>query len=250
MQLTLVSHYGEKATDCAQLIRNLQQFLAGSLGGSFRPYSVEQVHGTIVGLEGVRGGDRIRNENFRRYRHEERLVDLEGLLGFLRSSAAPDFTIQIGSFDAARDYGFISQGRHPFVRSFSVQGETAVAMGWPFENGEFPPLLDQLRRRLQQFGVLHKWHQREEDVDNDFFFVLGHVAGSATPEQRTMAEQHLREQMARMTPLLLPVTLHTLSFVAYTDRQLPPDTSRVFKVSDATTTAGTLAGVFDSDECG
>jgi len=242
-QLTLVSHYGAKPPAAAKVIGDLQKLLIESLGTGFCPYRTEQVHGTIAGLEGVRVGDGICNENFRRHRHEARPMIFERLLMFLRSLAA-NLTIQIGGFDAEHDYRFTSQGRHPSVRSFSIQGETAVAMGWPFENGGFPARLDQLRRELQRFGILHKWHQREENVDNDFFFVLGHVARSITSEQRATAEQRVRDYMAGMPPLLLPITRETLSFVAYIDTQLPPESSRVLKLSDRSVTADTLASIY------
>jgi hypothetical protein len=245
MQLTLVSHYGEKPPACARRIRELQQSLTEAIGTRFRPYGVEQVHGTIVGLEGIRAGDRIHNENFRRLRDEERFVDFAGLIEFLRSSALPDFAVQIGGFEAARDYGFSSQGRHPFVRSFSIQGDTAVAMGWPRMGGELERCLDQLRRDVQQFGILHKRHRSPADVDNDFFFVLGRLTGTVAAERRALAEQRVREALARGEPLLLPVNRHTLSFVAYQDRELSPNSSRYMPLMDDSVTKETLVALFD-----
>ena len=245
MQLTLVSHYGEKPPDCARRIRELQQSLDEAVGASFRPYRVEQVHETIVGLEGVRVGDQIQNENFRRLRHEDRLVDFEGLLGFLRSPAALDFSVQIGGFRAERDYGFTSQGRHPFVRSFSIQGETAVAMGWPRAGCAFRCCLDRLRRDVQRFGILHKWHRSSDDVDNDFFFVPGRISGSVPEEQRASVEQQVRELLAGHEPFLLPINRHTLSFVAYKHRELPLASSRCMAVMDRAVTSEVLVPIYD-----
>jgi hypothetical protein len=246
MQLTLVSHYGKKPPECARRIAALQQSLAEAIGVGFRPYDVEQVHGTIVGLEGVRLSGQIQNENFRRLRNEERLVDFDGLLGFLRSPTAPGFSVQIGGFKPDLDYGFTSQGRNPFVRTFSIQGDTAVAMGWPRFGGEFPPCLDQLRRDLQRFGILHKWHRSASDVDNDFFFVLGRFSGPLPEERRAMVEQHVRELLARHEPFLLPVNRDTLSFVAYADRELPLASSRSLAISDTGVTPESLAQIYDS----
>ena len=68
MQLTLVSHYGPKPPTLARLIIELQQLLAQQLGTSFVPYALEQVHATVVGLEGLRVGGKVRGENFWRLR--------------------------------------------------------------------------------------------------------------------------------------------------------------------------------------
>src|SRR5881394_3532147 len=126
MQLTLVSHYGPKPAALGEKIRLLQSMLTEQLGSGFKPYALEQVHGTIIGLEGARVGMHIRNENFRRYRGTERLIDFHGLLHFLRTWTEPDWNVRLGGFDPVRDHGFTSAGQHPFVRSFSVRGEIAV----------------------------------------------------------------------------------------------------------------------------
>ena len=176
MQLTFVSHYGPKPAPFVEKIRLLQSMIAEQLGGRFEPYTVEQVHGTVIELEGARFETRIRNENFRRFRGTERFIDFQGLLDFLRTQPESDWDVRIGGYDLACDYGFTSAGQHPFLRSFSIRGEIAVAMGWPQSLGTVVPSLDELRRAFQQFGALHKWHQCESDVDNDFFFVLGRVS--------------------------------------------------------------------------
>ena len=53
--------------------------------------------------------------------------------------------------------------------AFEINGAwsgNAVLSRWPvLRHDTFPPLLDQLRREFQQFGVLHKWHRLTHDVD-------------------------------------------------------------------------------------
>ena len=147
MQLTFVSHYGPKPAPFVEKIRLLQSMIAEQLGGRFEPYTVEQVHGTVIGLEGARSETRIRNENFRRFRGTERFIDFQGLLDFLRTRPESDSDVRIGGYDLACDYGFTSSGQHPFLRSFSIRGEIAVAMGWPQSLGTVVPSLDELRGR-------------------------------------------------------------------------------------------------------
>src|SRR3974377_1280361 len=105
MQLTLVSHYGPKLAPFAEKIRLLQSLIAEQLGARFEPYTAEQVHGTIIGLEGARVGTRIRNENFRRFRGEERFINFQGLLDFLRIRPEPDWDVRVGGYDLGCDYG-------------------------------------------------------------------------------------------------------------------------------------------------
>jgi hypothetical protein len=244
MQLTLVSHYGEKPAEFARLVGELQGSLAWSLGDCFCPYEVPQVHGTIIGLEGTQAGGCVRSENFLRYRNETRFIDFAGLLHFLRTDFT-GFKVRVGGFDVGEDYGFTSQGRHPFVRSFSLQQEIAVAMGWPIQNEKFSSALDQLRRQMQRFGLLHKWHRKADDVDNDFFFVLGRLDGVLSEERRWATEQELREQLGRREPFLLPINRDALSFVAYRDPQLPLASSRIFRIASADLTPAVLSAVYD-----
>ena len=245
MQLTLVSHYGPKPPALARLIIELQELLGQQLGTSFLPYALEQVHATVVGLEGVRVGDKVRGENVWKLRGEERWIDFESLLNFMRSPSFPEFTVQAGGFRAGDNYGFVSQGQPPQVRSFSLRNETAVAMGWPRAGDCFPSTLEALRRRFQAFGILHKWHARPEDEDNDWFFVLGRTQPGIVPSTRLAAEASVRLWLESRPPCLISVTPQTLRFVAYIDARLCPKQSRVLDWADAGMTAALIASVYD-----
>jgi hypothetical protein len=240
--LTLVSHYGEKPPAFVELIAGLQHAVARELGAAFVPCDLRQVHATIVGLEGTRIGTSIRNDNYLRWRHEERTMDLAGMLAWLRSSTFPRFDVQVGGFQSALDYPFTSQGRHPSLRSFSIQGNRAVAMGWPRMDRAFPPLLAELRAGFERFGVLHKWHPHPGVLDNDLFFVVGHCA-TADPAAHRRTEEIVREQMAARSSFV-PVNSDRLSFVAYSDPTLPLASSRAFQVNDEPVTGNFLEQLY------
>jgi hypothetical protein len=242
MQLTLVSHYGEKPSEFARLITELQTSVSRCLR-SFRCYEPRQVHGTLIGLEGVRMENGIRNENFFRHRGETRPIEFSGLLTFLRHDFH-GFEICVGGFEAERDYGFTSRGQHPFVRSFTFQQQMAVAMGWPTRGSAFSSELEEFRRGVQRFGVLHKWHRAPGEIDNDFFFVLGRSEDVIPENTRRDVEQELREQLRAREPLQLPVNRQTISLVAYQDAQLTPASSRIFRLTDADLTPDALAAVY------
>lgn len=98
------------------------------------------MHGTISGLEGVRIGRQIVSTNFAQLRGTIRLLDLNAIVQIV-SKHLP-LRIRLGGFDPAVDYSFRSRGVHPAIRSFSIQGRIAVAMGWPAVDTTFPQSLD------------------------------------------------------------------------------------------------------------
>jgi len=210
--LTLVSHYGPKSAGFASLIIGCQRLLADDLGAGFRPYHVEQVHGTVVGLERASSSQ------------------LDHVIRFLSTDFQP-FLIHVGGFRADATYSFTSRGRHPFERSFSIQGTAAVAMGWPRDNA-----LDALRRILHdRFGVRHAYYKSPGDIDNDFYFVLGRIdASSLDPGRIAAAADGVRLLLSSVVGLEVPVSRETLSVVAYEDPELPLEGSRAFPVSAGT----------------
>lgn len=245
-QTTLVSHYGKKPKALESYLKQCQQYLVAGLSTAFKPYAIEQIHATIIGLEGCRRADQIENINFRQLRQEVRCVDPAELLSFLRSSSMPVFDVRIGGYAVAQDYGFLSQGKHPHVRSFSILGVIPVAMGWPADGSN---VLDGLRRSFGQIDILHKWHKTESDIDNDFYFVLGRIDPELTGKEAiASAEQALRRFMAEIEPVTIPVDLATLRIVSYSNTQLPLGTSRAYAIDEPALTADLLLQGYDDCE--
>lgn len=230
-QLTIVAHYGSKPTALISIISTLQDKLAEFLGSSFRAYDLEQVHGTIIGLEGLLTERGVLNRWFKENLDEERFMMPDKLLKFLRSEDIKDIELKIGGWHPHYEYGFKSRGQHPFLRSFSIRGEIAVAMGWPIKNGNYSDSLYQLRVDFEKVNVLHKRH-KEGYKDNDFFFVLGRInKGRINPWalERTLIE--MRYILAEIDERI-KVGKDVISIVAYIDHQLPLATSKSFSLDD------------------
>jgi hypothetical protein len=242
-QLTLVSFYGEKPETFAVWIHELQKELSVELGNNFEPYSLQQIHGTIIGLEGTRMEGGVRSNNRLEHLGELRTFDFDGMLGFLRTRFG-GCSIQVGGFRPNGDYSFRSQGQHPYVRSFSLQRGTAVAMGWPKAGATFPNALDELRRALEPFGALRKWAWNEGAVDNDFYFVVGRVSPTLDETMRRTTELKVRELIASSPPFMLNLSPRDLQFISYTDRRLTPEQTRVFPLKDTATTAEALMNAY------
>jgi hypothetical protein len=245
MQATLVSHYGEKPDELASHVKRCQDELTTSLSSAFTPHEMAQVHGTIIGLEGCRRKGQVENTNFRERRQEVRYMDPSQLFAFLRSPSIPSFDVQIGGYVESTDYGFLSLGKHPYFRSFSIQGVIAVAMGWPTDGTS---VLDDFRRSFNQQNALHKWHKTESDIDDDLFFVLGRVnRESASDATIANAETHMRQFMTNANPITVNVNRSSLRIVCYVDTQLPLSTSHAHAIDDPTFTPDDLLQCYD--EC-
>ncbi|MBK7664818.1 MAG: hypothetical protein IPJ21_14990 [Sterolibacteriaceae bacterium] len=257
-QLTLVSLYGDKHRDLAALIAECQQLAFEAVGAAFTPYDIRQIHATIVGLE--RRGPAACNANFSKHRGEDVAMDFAGFLACLRACECIPFEVQLGGF-ARRDEPFTSRKAVPYERSFSVQGDKVVVMGWPVR-GEprsappaasaatrreapiYPPTLDLIRRTAQRYGILHAYHRAETDVDNDLFFRIGLVDPEAMTAPATRALEHrARQLMSARPPLVIGIRLEDIYVAAYEDERLPLSSTRTWSLADPGVTGDFVAGL-------
>ncbi len=234
MNLSLVAYYGEKPAQLAELISAVQAELGGHLPQAFCGYAMEQVHATIIGLEGHRDSGEVINSNYRELRGERRGMDLAGVFGLLREPSLLPLTVVLGGYREAEAYAFTSRGLHPYLRSFAIHGDIAVAMGWPWSEGGLPPTLGRLRCAFERVNVLHKYHRTADDLDNDFYFVLGRIRPDRVSETELQGLQaRMRAFLAAREPLAIAVGRECLSLVAYVDTRAPPDTTRAFGLDAA-----------------
>jgi len=246
-QTTLISLYGEKGSDFATLIERCQESMRTVPGIVFTPYDSAQIHGTIVGLEG-KSGSRLCNANFTRYRGRDVLMDLDGLLNYLRTCGHIPLEIQIGGY-GKREYPFASRSAIPYERSFSIQGDKVVMMGWPVRGNPFqlppatpcgwvqeaslyPRTLDVIRHAAQSFGVLHAYHRRLNDVDNDLFFRIGVVDPKSPTERMLSVLDEVRQFLSEQPPVVLEIGLDELFVAAYEDDTLPSSSTQVWSLTD------------------
>jgi hypothetical protein len=231
---TLVAFYGKKPEPLAVLVDAVQKHARQLLGNEFAPYPMEQVHATIVGLEGARNatGDMV-NANFLSLRAESRTMQLPRCLEHLQRTPLLPFTLRFGGFQKDAVYPFTSRGEHPFARSFTIQGTRAVLMGWPVAGQSYPLALAHLRRELEAFGVLHKYHAAADALDNDAFMVVGQIrrtAGDDAAIRRVIDD--VRTRLAGLAAHAV-VDASSPRIVSYVDPALPLETSTALRLSDA-----------------
>ena len=242
MQATLVAFYGKKNNDLEAFISACQNKILETIGSSFLPYSLEQVHGTIIGLEGYRIADKIKNANFESYLRQTRLVDPSALLEFIRSDDFPLIDVKIGGYLPSGQC-FESRSQDPYERSFSVQGNSLVAMGWPTVAPEGQTILDDCRRSFNKVNALHKWHRTPTEIDDDFYFVLGQVRELQKDPKEQLIES-MRQFLSIEITIDVTVGRNSLSIIGYLDTQLPTSISHVFPVMGSGLTPKTFLNLY------
>jgi hypothetical protein len=257
-QVTLISLYGEKSKDFEAVITQCQQLVAQAVD-SFTPYEIRQIHATVIGLERQRAP--AYNANFLKYRGRDVAMDFDGFFAYLRGFGDIPIEVQLGGF-TDREYPFSSRETRPYERSFSVQGDKVVVMGWPVRGAAllappatdtdalqearlYPPTLDLIRRAAQDYGILHGYHRAATDVDNDLFFRIGLVDPKAMTRCMTSAvEVQTRQILSAQRPVVIEVRLEDIYIAAYEDDRLPISSTRTWSLADPEVTGSFVAGLF------
>ena len=219
--ISAVAFYGPKTGRLRELLTGVQALIAEHVGGDFRPYALDQVHATLIALNGVRAGGTIVNEYLLEHAGERREMDLPRVMDILARRFATPLRVRIGGFRPGQEIPFTSRGQHLAERSFSVQGEAFVLVGWPADSlaGTARPV-DELRREMNAAGVLHRYHAKPADVDNDLHLVVGHQAG-APAAALARATAAVRDKLAA-DPADLAIALSDVTIVAADSHTMAP----------------------------
>ena len=234
--ISAVALYGPKAGPVRDLLAGVQAMIAEHVGRDFRPYSLEQIHATLIALDAARDPrtGTIVNDYFLRHTGTAVEMDLPQVMSILAERFADPLAMRIGGCRRDQPTPYLSRGVHPSERAFCVQANAFVLIGWPVAalSGDGRPL-DRLRRDMNAAGVLHKYHRRESDVDDDFYLVVGHHSGApASAVQRAVAA--VRDKLAA-EPLDLAIGLGEVTIVAADSHTLaPPLFTGAIPVDEAT----------------
>ena len=226
--ISAVAFYGPKTGRLRDLLTGVQALIAEHVGADFRPYTLEQVHATLIALNGVReGGGTVVNEYLLEHAGVRQKMDLPRVMDILAQRFAVPLRVRIGGFRPEAAIPFTSRGQHLAERTFSVQGEAFVLMGWPADSlagvegsSRTRRPLDELRRAMNAAGVLHRYHARPADVDNDLHLVVGHHAG-APAGALARATAAVRDKLAA-DPADLAIGLSDVTIVAADSHTLAP----------------------------
>src|SRR5438552_1298180 len=96
--ISVVAFYGPKTGRLRELLTGVQAVIAEQVGGDFRPYTLDQVHATLIALDGVREGGTIVNEYLLEHAGERREMDLPRVMDILARRFAAPLRVRIGGF--------------------------------------------------------------------------------------------------------------------------------------------------------
>jgi len=229
-EVTLVAFYRSKLKELHLLLETCQGLLTQHLGHFYLPYKVEQVHATIVGLEGYRVNSKIRPARHTLSGNSVE-IELDRALAYLRDNPLLPMQVRIGGFRKNVDYGFRSRGKSPYEKSFSLRDKTATLIGWPVAGDSYPSTLFQLRKDLEQFGILHKYHEVGVP-DNDLYFVLGQLSDDSVPNDIIEAAIHEVRQHLSNNPLTVGLSVDDLWVVKYTSPTLATESSQSWQLTN------------------
>jgi hypothetical protein len=238
--VSLVAFYGDKPLQLIALIKQLQNYLANHelTGKQFIPYQLEQVHGTIIGCEGLKTRLGVINKWFYERRAETIPINFTSLIDYLQTQVDLPLTIRFGGYDRTHNYNFLSWQQHLYLRSFQLQpgaNQTIpVIIGWSWANQGVSLEIDNLRRHLQKFNLLHKYHTTADALDNDFYMRLGTINSPLTSEVRQAIATEIRNLLATQPAIYISINLDNLAFAQYQDLLLTPATTKVIPVTQIT----------------
>ncbi|GEM_PF-5091892 len=220
-QLSLVAFYGKKNPHPLwQRIGHIQTLIGKIVGDAWQPYSIERIHGTILGLEGLNINGRIINKYYLENEHREVEMDLESVFREVLQTELLPFTIRIGGYREDSRELFTSRGETPFQRTFIVNRENVVAMGWPYRGNEYVTSLDDLRRSFNRFGCLHKYHTRHCPFENDFYFVLGNLKAPLDEKRKDILRSRALAAFAKWNDTGIELRKEDICLVRFTDTRL------------------------------
>jgi len=221
--ISAVACYGPKAGPVREFLTGVQAMIAAEIGSSFLPYSLEQIHATLIALDGTRDTETGAIVNTFYLMHAGRRVqmNLPQVMDTLLARFEHRMQVRLGGFAARQEIPFTSRGWQLYDRAFSVQGNAFVLVGWPVASLTGPARpLDDLRREMNAAGVLHRYHASDADVDNDLHLVVGHHA-DAPAGALARAQAAVRDQLAAY-PFEFEIGLGDVKVVASDSRTLAP----------------------------
>jgi len=223
--VTAVALYGTKTGALRSLLERVQAICGERLPGGFRPYRLEQIHGTVIRLDGVTDTQTglLVNQRYLELTGNPRAMDHARAAEILAACLTPPLRIRIGGYRPDTPATFSSRGQHPHERTFSAQQGAFVLVGWPVStvaNGLPDRRLDELRRNMNDANVWHWYHESSADVDNDFHLVVGHHNG-ASQHETAEAVREVRAYLAQH-PVQIEVGVDQVAIIAADSPTLAP----------------------------
>lgn len=249
-QLTLISLYNRKSNALRQLLETcIEKIQQSALQPYFQPYPIDQIHGTIIGMEKVNNAHQHFNQNLAITTKKNTVMNCEHFMSTVHQHFP--MNVQIGGFQPSFNH-FSSLGQSPYQRSLQVQwkNQRVVLIGWPHSNNNFTEkrLLHNARSAfLKNCNIAHKYQD-----DNDFFMTLGKIVG-LTPRSATgqsplavnarQVEVDIKNYLsAQKTHISIDLT--SMAIAQYEDATLPLNSTIIHTLNNTKITTDFIASLY------
>jgi len=239
-QVTLVAIYGQKLRAFEKYVgRCVNHIVHSPLRRFFKPYHINQMHATIVGMEKLIGFNEPFNANIWRAEGKQKEMDIDLLLNIVKNHHG--FKIKFGGF-GLDNLEIDSFGISAYFRSFELQwaSNKVMIMGWHHDNDGFSKYTDlwTLRKQLSdECNVMHKYQN-----DSDFFVAIGDLINLDTltdlelkrlKEAGKQVERDIRKELANDSDLKLDLTIdYNSMYIAQYEREtLALESTNVFSIA-------------------
>ena len=236
LKISLVAFYGNKPLELQQLIIELQQLLQQQLASNFIPYDLEQIHATIIGCEGIKTKAGIISKWFYELRNEIKYLNYAGLVNYFLTTKLLPLDISFAGYKIQQDYQFYSNNQHPYYRSFQIKkSETniliPIVIGWSLKQ-IITTELDTIRRDLEQFNYLHKYHKLPQDIDNDLYLRIGTIKSNHSFDSIAAIQNQIIDYLGNRAKTTVCLSKENLAFVQYQDLSLPISTTKIYPLAE------------------
>lgn len=223
--ITAISFYGAKGDALAGSLSEVQEVLRLRLGSDFSPYTLDQIHGTLVSFAPVvlLENGLVLNKHFHEVTGTVTPMDTGHAVSILQERLESPYLIRLGGHQPCENPPFLSRGEHPYDRMFSAQGHSLVLVGWPvatIQRGLAEAPLNDLRRAMNEAGITHLYHESKTDIDNDLHMVVGNY-DNAAPEAVSLAVDEVRSHLAEH-PVDFEMGINQVTIIAADSPTLAP----------------------------
>src|ERR1700691_3482159 len=111
--VSAVGFYGPKRSPLRDLLTGVQAMITSHIGDSFLPYTLDQVHATLISLDGVRDTETgtVVNGYYLEHTGTRREMDLRQVADILTGRFQDPLRVRVGGFGRRQQVPFSSLGQ-------------------------------------------------------------------------------------------------------------------------------------------
>jgi len=251
-QVSLITLIGQKPKGLIDIIEYCLDLINNSnLHNEFKPYELQQIHSTIIGMEKLLVPNHFYNSNIWKDLLQKKEMIYENLPNIVNEHLP--IHIKIGGFNK-NFKEFESFGYYPFERTFQIKltSKKVTIIGWPIKNGRVVSQILSLRNSIEKYAnIRHKYANKN---DNDFYMVFGEINdkfyefGKNSEELKreiSTIEQKVRDYLA-LNPYEFIIREEDLYLAQYEHVDLPLNSTKFINFKKETSSSDFIKKLYSN----